>query len=207
MLVSMIILGVLGLMVLVGLGRPVLKDFRINWVAALAFFALVIGLNFVPIITIGEFTFSVGTALFYLTTFVMFFVYGKFPTQMAAMALGLILGGLIYAATRLSLLSGNEFFGTTNYVYALVLGTITFLVARNGKYAFLASSIAMLLANLLVQIGSPIGLNYGFDWTMVACGTAFTMYALTRLFIDLAEKKSGRKSKMAHMFEADRLDD
>lgn len=207
MLVSMIILGVLGLMVLVGLGRPVLKDFRINWIAALAFFALVIGLNFVPIITIGEFTFSVGTALFYLTTFVMFFVYGKFPTQMAAMALGLILGGLIYAATRLSLLSGNEFFGTTNYVYALVLGTITFLVARNGKYAFLASSIAMLLANLLVQIGSPIGLNYGFDWTMVACGTAFTMYALTRLFIDLAEKKSGRKSKMAHMFEADRLDD
>ena len=207
MLVSMIILGVLGLMVLVGLGRPVLKDFRINWIAALAFFALVIGLNFVPIITIGEFTFSVGTALFYLTTFVMFFVYGKFPTQMAAMALGLILGGLIYAATRLSLISGNEFFGTTNYVYALVLGTITFLVARNGKYAFLASSIAMLLANLLVQIGSPIGLNYGFDWTMVACGTAFTMYALTRLFIDLAEKKSGRKSKMAHMFEADRLDD
>lgn len=207
MLVSMIILGVLGLMVLVGLGRPVLKDFRINWIAALAFFALVIGLNFVPIITIGEFTFSVGTALFYLTTFVMFFVYGKFPTQMAAMALGLILGGLIYAATRLSLMSGNEFFGTTNYVYALVLGTITFLVARNGKYAFLASSIAMLLANLLVQIGSPIGLNYGFDWTMVACGTAFTMYALTRLFIDLAEKKSGRKSKMAHMFEADRLDD
>ncbi len=207
MLVSMIILGVLGLMVLVGLGRPVLKDFRINWIAALAFFALVIGLNFVPIITIGEFTFSVGTALFYLTTFVMFFVYGKFPTQMAAMALGLILGGLIYAATRLSLLSGNEFFGTTNYVYALVLGTITFLVARNGKYAFLASSIAMLLANLLVQIGSPIGLNYGFDWTMVACGTAFTMYALTRLFLDLAEKKSGRKSKMAHMFEADRLDD
>lgn len=207
MLVSMIILGVLGLMVLVGLGRPVLKDFRINWIAALAFFALVIGLNFVPIITIGEFTFSVGTALFYLTTFVMFFVYGKFPTQMAAMALGLILGGLIYAATRLSLLSGNEFFGTTNYVYALVLGTITFLVARNGKYAFLASSIAMLLANLLVQIGSPIGLNYGFDWTIVACGTAFTMYALTRLFIDLAEKKSGRKSKMAHMFEADRLDD
>lgn len=207
MLVSMIILGVLGLMVLVGLGRPVLKDFRINWIAALAFFALVIGLNFVPIITIGEFTFSVGTALFYLTTFVMFFVYGKFPTQMAAMALGLILGGLIYAATRLSLISGNEFFGTTNYVYALVLGTITFLVARNGKYAFLASSIAMLLANLLVQIGSPIGLNYGFDWTMVACGTAFTMYALTRLFLDLAEKKSGRKSKMAHMFEADRLDD
>lgn len=207
MLVSMIILGVLGLMVLVGLGRPVLKDFRINWIAALAFFALVIGLNFVPIITIGEFTFSVGTALFYLTTFVMFFVYGKFPTQMAAMALGLILGGLIYAATRLSLLSGNEFFGTTNYVYALVLGTITFLVARNGKYAFLASSIAMLLANLLVQIGSPIGLNYGFDWTMVACGTAFTLYALTRLFLDLAEKKSGRKSKMAHMFEADRLDD
>ena len=207
MLVSMIILGVLGLMVLVGLGRPVLKDFRINWIAALAFFALVIGLNFVPIITIGEFTFSVGTALFYLTTFVMFFVYGKFPTQMAAMALGLILGGLIYAATRLSLISGNEFFGTTNYVYALVLGTITFLVARNGNYAFLASSIAMLLANLLVQIGSPIGLNYGFDWTMVACGTAFTMYALTRLFLDLAEKKSGRKSKMAHMFEADRLDD
>ena len=120
MLISMIILGVLGLMVIVGLGRPVLKDFRVNWIAALVFFALVIGLNFIPLITIGSFTFSVGTALFYLTAFVMFFVYGKFSTQMTAMALGLILGGLIYAATRLSLLGGNAFFATTNYVYALV---------------------------------------------------------------------------------------
>ena len=207
MLISMIILGVLGLMVIVGLGRPILKDFRVHWLVALAFFALVIGLNFIPLITIGSFTFSVGTALFYLTAFAMFFVYGKFPTQMTAMALGLILGGLIYAATRLSLLSGNAFFATTNYVYALVLGTITFLVTRNGKYSFLSAVIAMLLANLLVQIGSPIGLNYGFDWTLVACGTAFTMYALTRLIIDFAKKKSGKKSKLAHMFEADRLDD
>ena len=207
MLISMIILGVLGLMVIVGLGRPVLKDFRVHWLVALAFFALVIGLNFIPLITIGSFTFSVGTAFFYLTAFAMFFVYGKFPTQMTAMALGLILGGLIYAATRLSLLGGNAFFATTNYVYALVLGTITFLVTRNGKYSFLSAAIAMLLANLLVQIGSPIGLNYGFDWALVACGTAFTMYALTRLIIDFAKKKSGKKSKLAHMFEADRLDD
>ncbi len=207
MLISMIILGVLGLMVIVGLGRPILKDFRVNWIAALAFFALVIGLNFIPLITIGNFTFSVGTALFYLTAFVMFFVYGKFSTQMTAMALGLILGGLIYAATRLSLLGGNAFFATTNYVYALVLGTITFLVTRNGKYSFLSAAIAMLLANLLVQIGSPIGLNYGFDWTLVACGTAFTMYALARLAIDVMEKRTGRKSKLAHMFEADRLED
>lgn len=208
MLVSMIVLGVLALMVIVGLGRPVLKDFRIHWIAALVFFAAVIGLNFIPLISIGSFTFSVGTALFYLAIIAAFFIRSKFTTAITAFAAALIFGGLIYAATRVSLLTGNEFFGTTNYAYALIMGFIAFILARNGKYSFLIAAEAMMLANMLVQIGNPeFGLNYGFDWAVVAAATAFTFHALTVLILTHLPADKRGKSRLAEMFEADRLKD
>lgn len=208
MLVSMIILGVLALMIIVGLGRPILKDLRVHWIAALVFFAAVIGLNFIPLISIGNFTFSVGTALFYLVILGLFFVKSKFSTAITAFAGALIFGGLIYAATRVSLLTGNEFFGTTNWVYALVMGFIAFILARNGKYSFLMAAEAMMLANFLVQIGSgEFSLNYGFDWAVVAAGTAFTFHAITVLILTHLPGDKRGKNKFAEMFESGRLKD
>ncbi len=206
MLISMIILGVLALMVIVGLGRPFLKDFRLHWVAALIFFLAVIGLNFIPLIRIGNFSFSVGTAMFYLVILGAFFVKSRFSSAITAFAAGLVFGGLIYAATRVSALTGNAFFATTNWVYALVMGFIAFILARNGKYSFLIASLALMLPNMLVQIGMDgFSLNYGFDWTIVAAGTAFTFHALTMLILTHLPADKKGKNKLVEMFETDRL--
>lgn len=184
MLISMIILGVLGLMIILGLGKYILKDFGVNWIVGLVFLAMVIGLNFIPVIDAGGFVFSIGTLLFYAVVIVNFFIYGKFSNNIIHFMLALIFGGLIYASTRISLLTGNAYFGTTNWVHALAVGIIAFAISRNGKYAFLIGAEAMMLANILVQIGSGvIDLNYNFDWTVVAAGTAFTFYAITSMFI------------------------
>ncbi len=209
MLISMIILGILALMIIVGLGRPILKDLKMSWIIPLVFFAVVIGLNFIPIINLGGFSFSVGTLVFYIGIFVTFFVLSRLTSSITAMALGLIAGGLIYASTRISYLTGNEFFATTNWVYALVLGILMFAITRNGKYSFLASVIAMLLSNMLVQIGSDsINLNYNFGWTMLSCGVAFTLHAITFLIMEKwIPQTSMKESRLAHMFESGRLED
>ena len=206
MLISMIILGVLALMILVGLGRPFLKDFRLHWAVPLIFFLAVIGLNFIPLIRIGNFSFSVGVALFYLVMLAAFFIRSKFSSAITAFAAGLVFGGLIYAATRVSALTGNEFFATTNWVYALVMGFIAFILARNGKYAFLIASEALMLPNMLVQIGmGEFSLNYGFDWTILAAGVAFTLYAVTMFILTRLPADKKGKNKLAAMFESGRL--
>ncbi|MBQ8178468.1 MAG: hypothetical protein IJ033_04665 [Clostridia bacterium] len=209
MLVSMIILGILALMIIVGLGRPILKDLKMSWIIPLVFFAVVIGLNFIPIINLGAFSFSVGTLVFYIGIFVTFFIFSRLSSSITAMGLGLIAGGLIYAATRISYLTGNEFFATTNWVYALVLGILMFAITRNGKYSFLASVIAMLLSNMLVQIGSDtVSLNYNFGWTMLASGVAFTLHAVSYLIMEKWLPHTNMKdSRLAHMFESGRLED
>ncbi len=209
MLISMIILGILALMVIVGLGKPILKDMKLQWFVPLIFFALVIGLNFIPIIDLGGFSFSVGTMVFYVGIFVLFFLFSRLNNSITAMALGLIIGGLIYASTRLAYITGNDFFSTTNWVYALLTGIILYAITRNGKYSFAASSIAMLLPSMLVQIGSnEINLNYNFGWTMLAAGVAFTLHAVMYLIMEKWVSKTEMKdSRFAHMFECDRLED
>ncbi len=209
MLISMIILGILALMVIVGLGKPILKDMKLKWFIPLIFFALVIGLNFIPVIDLGGFTFSVGTMLFYVGIFVLFFLFSRLNNSVTAMALGLIVGGLIYASTRLAYITGNEFFATTNWVYALLTGIILYALTRNGKYSFASSAIAMLLPNMLVQIGSgDINLNYNFGWTMLAVGVAFTIHALMYLIIEKwVSKTEMRDSRLVHMLECARLED
>ncbi len=83
------------------------------------------------------------------------------------------------------------------------------MITRNGKYSFLSSVIGMLLANLLVQIGSEeISLNYNFGWTMLACGVAFTLHAIAYLIIEKWIPQTDMKeSRLAHMFESGRLED
>lgn len=206
MLISIIILGIIALMVVVGLGKPVLKDFKVNWIVALIFLALVVGLNFIPVIDLGPFNFNVGTAVFYVVAFVALFIGGKFSSEMIAFAMSLVFGGIIYGATRLSVLAGNDFFATTNWVYALVLGILSYAVSRNGKYSVLISANAMLLANLLVQVGGTIALGYNFGWTTLAAGIGFTLHAIISLTMTLIQKKN-KKARVVQSFEAGRLKD
>ena len=137
MLISMIILGILALMIIVGLGKPILKDFRMSWIIPLIFFALVIGLNFIPVINANGFSFSIGTLIFYIGIFVCFFILGKISTSMTAMALGLITGGLIYAVTRIANLTGNEFFCNNKLGICPCKRCIAFYDYKERKILFL----------------------------------------------------------------------
>lgn len=200
-MINMIILGALGLLIIFGLGKLTLKDFRVGAIVSIIFLAMVIGLNFIPTVAIGGFRFRIGTLLFYLTALSMFFFYGRFMTQMTALAIALILGGLAYAATRLSILGGSGFFADSNFVYAIIIGTLAFIFTRNGKYSFIVSIEAMMILNLLVQIGQPtVSLEHGFDWTVVAAATGVIMF-------EIAARLAMKPSKMSYYFEAGRLED
>lgn len=199
-MIAMIMLGALGLLAILGLGKPVLKDFRLNAAVVVIFFAMVIGLNFVPTIVWGGFSFRVGTIIFYAGILTMFFLFGKLSSRFTAFAIAVVLGGLAYAATRLALLGGGGYFADSNVVYGVVIGLIAMVVTRNGKYAFLIAAEAMMLFNLLVQIGGPVSLDYGFDWTVTASTVAVVLYGLMALM-------TTKPSKVSYYFEAGRLED
>ena len=75
------------------------------------------------------------------------------------------------------MLAGNDFFATSNWVYAIIIGTLAFILTQNGKFSFVVSAIAMMLFNGLVQIGSgAYNLHFGFDWTVIAILTAVVMF-------------------------------
>jgi len=200
-MIAMITLGALGLLVLVGLGRNMLKDFHINAIFFVLILAAVIGLNFIPTLYIGAFSFRIGSMLMYLFAFIMFWVFGRFSSQLTAFAIALILGGLAYAATRLAALTGNTFFATSNWVYALIVGTMTFLLTQNGKYSFVVATEAMMLFNGLLQIGTgAYNMNFGFDWTVIAVATSVVMF-------EVFSRVMQRPSKLAYYFETSRLEE
>ncbi|MDD3946824.1 MAG: hypothetical protein PHI19_03190 [Clostridia bacterium] len=200
-MIAMITLGVIGILVLVGLGRNTLKDFHINAIFFVLMIAAVIGLNFIPTLSIGAFSFRIGSLLLYLFAFVMFWFFGRFTSQITAFGIALILGGLAFAATRLALLGGGGFFATTNWVYALIIGTLSFLLTQNGKFSFVVSVIAMMLFNGLVQIGTgAYNLHFGFDWTVIALLTSVAMF-------EVFSRVMRKPSKLAYYFETSRMEE
>lgn len=200
MIITSIILGIMGLFLVLGLGRNLMKDYALSAIFAVAFFALVIGLSFIPNIVWGGFSFNVGAALFYLVTLGYLLARGRLSMRLTALAIGLILGGIAYGATRVALITGNEFFAVPNYAYALMIALVAVLVARNGKYAMLLSAVAMLLLSLLTQIGGDIYLGYGLDWSVLAFAAAGILYeGLARIAV--------RPEKTAYFFEIGRLED
>jgi hypothetical protein len=200
-MVSSIIFGVLGLLVILGLGKFVLKDFRFGAMFAVVFLALVIGLYWVPVIRFGAFHFRLGAMIFYLGALVMFFVYGRLSSQLTALAIALILGAVAFASTRLAMLGVGGFFADTNAVYAILIGILAVLFTKNGKYSFIVSAVAMMFFNLLVQIGhTPVLLHHGFGWTAVAVATSAVLHSLWA-------RVACRPSKMSYYFEVGRLED
>lgn len=200
MIITSIVLGVMGLFLMLGLGRNLMKDYDMHALFAVLFFGLVIGLSFIPSITWGGFSFNVGAAVFYLGVIAMFFLRGRMTSQLTALAIALILGGLAYGATRLAAMTGNGFFGTTNYAYALIISLLAVLLTRNGKYSMIIAAEAMMILNLLVQIGGHISLGYGLDWSVVAFASAGIMY-------ELLARLAVRPDKTAYFFEVGRLED
>lgn len=200
-MIAMITLGIIGLLMLVGLGRNTLKDFHINTIIFLVVLALVMGLNFIPLLSIGVFNFRVGSLLLYLFSFIMLWMFGRFASKITAFAIVLILGGLAFAATRLAIISGNSFFATTNWVYAIVIGILSYLFTQNGKYSFTTPLLSMMLFNGLLQIGTAAyNMHFGFNWSVIAMFTGIVLF-------EVFSRVMRKPSKLAYYFETSRLDE
>lgn len=202
MILADIFLGAFVLFVLVGFGKSFLKDFKISGLLYIIFSLAVIGLNFVPKIDLGFMTFGLGTALFYMFIILHFFIRGKLTGGLTALSVAIILGGLAYTATRLSLISGNAFFGKPNFVYALVIGVLAAIITGNGKYSFIASAEGVMLLALAVQLPTAVySMNYAFEWATLAAITAgVTQSVMARVF-------TGKPSKLSYYYEFGRLND
>jgi hypothetical protein len=201
MTIGSIILIVLGVMALIGIGSNAVKDFDIPVLGLVLVFATIVGLNFVPIMAIGNFVFSLGTAVLFVMTFSLWLFKGKWTTKMMCFLVIVVLSGLTYGATRLSLLGGNTLWGSVNYYYGLIVGFIAFIATRNAKYGFIASVLTMMVATLLTQIGGTIDLNQAYSTSVVAGGLAIVMYSLA------ANLMPSRPNKMAYYFEVGRMKD
>ncbi len=198
-MVGSIILVVLGIMVLIGLGTQALKDFNIPSIAAVILLALIVGLNFIPAIRTRFLIFSIGSLLLYALCAFWFFVRGKWSNRLLTLLITLILAGLVYGSTRLSLLFGNEYWGRVNVFYALIVGFLAMIFTRNAKYAFMSGVLSILIASLLTQIGGIMNINEPYSWSIVAGATSVvTLGVATRLM-------PSRPNRMSYYFESGRM--
>lgn len=198
-MVGSIILVVLGILILIGLGNQALKDFNIPSIAAVILLALIVGLNFIPPVTTNVLVFSIGTMLLYVICAIMFFVKGKWSNQLLTLLITLILAGLVYGSTRLSLLFGNTFWGGVNVFYALIVGFLAMLFTRNAKYSFIASVLSVTIASVLTQLGGPVSLDAPYSWSVVAGATAVVVLTLVMRLMP------SRPNRMSYYFEAGRM--
>jgi hypothetical protein len=186
-------------MVLIGLGTQALKDFNIPSIAAVILLALIVGLNFIPAIRTRFLIFSIGSLLLYALCAFWFFVRGKWSNRLLTLLITLILAGLVYGSTRLSLLFGNEYWGRVNVFYALIVGFLAMIFTRNAKYAFMSGVLSILIASLLTQIGGIMNINEPYSWSIVAGATSVvTLGVATRLM-------PSRPNRMSYYFESGRM--
>lgn len=201
-LTGFIILGVLALLSLFGFGKYALKDFKVNTWVVIGFTALVIGLNFIPAIRWGAFSFRVGSAVLVVTAFMLHLVMGTMANKMITLVTTLILTAVTYGVTRLAAMFDGGMWANVNWVYAIIVGVIAMLVLRNAKYAFISSVVSMFAAGLLAQIGNPVGyLEAGFNAACIAGGTALVLFTVVKAMIP------ARPSKLSYYFESGRLSD
>lgn len=198
-MIGSIILVVLGVMALIGIGSNAVKDFDVPVLALVLVFAAIVGLNFLPVMNIGYFYFRLGSALLFVMTFFLWLFKGKLSNRLMCLLITIILSGLLYGATRLSMYFGNTFWGNVNVYYALIIGVLAFIFTRNAKYGFIASVLSIMTATLLTQIGGNINLEAAYSWSIVAGGLAIVMYSL------VAKLLPSRPNKVSYYFETGRM--
>lgn len=195
-----IILSILCLFILIGLARNTLKDFSMNAATAIILLLIVIGTNFIAPISIGYLTFSIGTIILYGFCLSLFIIRGKGATKLTAFGIMLLLGGILYASTRIAALLGSSFFSEINYVYAILIGLLAFLFTKNGKYSFITATFSVALVGIILQLGRTVNLNSYFLDAVVVGTTAVVLHGLT--------SKLGQKpSKVSYYYEIGRLKD
>ena len=200
-MIGSIILIVLGAMALIGIGNRILQDFDVPVIALVLVFAAVVGLNFLPTVAIGDFSFSFGTALLFLTTLALWVFRGTLKNRLLCLLITVALSGILYGATRIAATFGNGLWSSVNYYYALMIGLLAFLLTRNGKYGFIAATLSIMTATLLTQIGGEVSLDAAYSTAVVAAGTSLVLYGLVGRLLP------SRPNKMSYYYEMGRLKD
>ncbi|MBR1747987.1 MAG: hypothetical protein IJ735_07270 [Clostridia bacterium] len=199
MMIGSILLIVLGVMALLGIGNKTVKDFGVPVVALVLVFAAVVGLNFLPTMDLGGFTFDFGTALFFLTVFLLWVFKGTMKNRLMSLLITVVLSGVLYGATRIAAYFGDELWSSVNYYYALMIGLLAFVLTRNGKYGFIAATLSVMTATLLTQIGGEVSLNPAYSTAVVAGALSIVLYeVVTRLV-------PSRPSKASYYYEMGRM--
>ena len=200
-MIGSVILVILGVMALIGIGNNAVKDFGVPVIALVLVFAAIVGLNFLPVVTWGNFSFSLGTALLFVVTFALWLFRGSVKNRIVCLLVAIVLAGALYGATRLAAFYGSELWSSVNIYYALMVGFIAFLITRNAKYGFIASVLSVMAATLLTQIGGPVSLDAAYTPAVIAGGLGVVLYSL------VAGLMPHRPSKMSYYFETGRMSD
>lgn len=199
MIIGSVILVVMGVMALIGIGSNALKDFNIPVLGLVLIFASIVGLNFLPAVNIGNFYFSLGTALLFVLTFFLWLLKGKMGNRLLCLLITIVLAGLLYGATRLSAYFNNTLWSTVNVYYALMIGLLAFVFTRNAKYGFIASVLSIMVASQLTQIGGPMNLDTSYSVAVVGSALAVVLYSV------VARMVPSRPSKVSYYFEMGRM--
>ncbi len=200
-MIGSVILVILGVMALIGIGNNAVKDFGVPVIALVLVFAAIVGLNFLPVVTWGNFSFSLGAALLFVVTFALWLFRGSVKNRIVCLLVAIVLAGALYGATRLAAFYGSELWSSVNIYYALMVGFIAFLITRNAKYGFIAGVLSVMAATLLTQIGGPVSLDAAYTPAVIAGGLGVVLYSL------VAGLMPHKPSKMSYYFETGRMSD
>lgn len=200
-MIGSVILVILGVMALIGIGNNAVKDFGVPVIALVLVFAAIVGLNFLPVVTWGNFSFSLGTALLFVVTFALWLFRGSVKNRIVCLLVAIVLAGALYGATRLAAFYGSELWSSVNIYYALMVGFIAFLITRNAKYGFIAGVLSVMAATLLTQIGGHVSLDAAYTPAVIAGGLGVVLYSL------VAGLMPHKPSKMSYYFETGRMSD
>lgn len=198
-MVGSVILIVMGVMALIGIGSNAVRDFDIPVLAVVLTFAAIVGLNFLPVMNVGNFYFGWGTALLLAATLCLWLFKGKIANRLMCFLIAALLSGLLYGAVQLSRFYGNALWGDVNIYYALMAGLLAFLFTRNAKYGFISGVLSVTAATLLTQIGGKIDLDAAYSFSVVSGALAVVLYSV------VAKLMPSRPGKMSYYFETGRM--
>ncbi len=196
----MIVLMVVGLMVLIGIGHTAMEDFGVPKIVPVLLCGLIVGLMFVPKISIGSVSFSVGTVVFFATVLLFWAFRGSLKNKLVCLLYVIGVSAALYGFTWLL-----GYLNVTNapigVYHALAVGFVSFLLTRNTKYGFIVASVSIGVVGALYFVGGKIDLDALFSPAVVAGTTASVLYALVRAALPK------RASKPAYYLETGRLVD
>lgn len=154
MSIGLIVLIIVGLLVIFGAGQRALDRLRLNDKQALLFIALIIGLGFVPDISLGgNVTVNLGGCVIPLILCGYLFVRaGTWMERGRAIAASLVTGVVCYIIGRYTANEPETITFDPNYLYGVAGGVVAYLFGRSRRAAFIAGVTGVLIADVIASI-------------------------------------------------------